>query len=601
MTTSKLKTEIYTYLNDNGFKDYERGIDKLARKSKGFTNKFKDMFNFKKPFGAIFGNSLVQMATGAGLVIGTISKYKKAVEASNYQIEQETKLYATMRGQGFRDEQIASIKSYASELQNLGVVGDEVTLAGAQQLAGYHLTEKNLKRILPAMQELILKQKGLKGTGQDAVSVADMFGKGILGKVTRIEQAGIALTDYEKQLIKTGTQEQKVSTLIEAVTKSVGKQNAEFYKTPEGKIAHANNAIGDMYEDMGKLFRDVRGRYWSFMADNLDSIAPFFEGTINVLANGFDTLIGSIDFLFKTLANTPSGVKTTIGLITGLFMLNKFPIVAGVMILEDLFGAFQGKDSVIEDCFNALTEFANSDYKFADLRKGVLDFWTLFNAQADTGIDKINLTTTMLLDLLDVLKGGWGLFKLVLGGAGTLLTFGLADTPKDIFKSGWGTLSGAGHHMNYTNDLYENYLNDKANKDLRNQIEEMTRKNKLINSNDGALPLTNNFKDGINIVGIPITENTGYKKQEILKEVSIKEIFEKPVKKDFKISDKEKARISNNKVEIKSNPTFSVTIHANDSKDVVEKFKKVANEVLDEHTRSLKVQYGGNFGFGALD
>src|SRR3712207_7076087 len=69
-------------------------------------------------------------------------------------------------------------------------VGDEVTLAGAQQLATYNLTEESLKKLMPAMQDVIVQQKGLKGTGQDAVGVANMLAKGLLDrKSTRLNSS----------------------------------------------------------------------------------------------------------------------------------------------------------------------------------------------------------------------------------------------------------------------------------------------------------------------------------------------------------------------------------------------------------------------------
>src|SRR3712207_213821 len=83
-------------------------------------------------------------------------------------------------------------------------VGDEVTLAGAQQLATYNLTEESLKKLMPAMQDVIVQQKGLKGTGQDAVGVANMLAKGLLGQTGILQKAGITLTEYQEKMIKTG-------------------------------------------------------------------------------------------------------------------------------------------------------------------------------------------------------------------------------------------------------------------------------------------------------------------------------------------------------------------------------------------------------------
>ncbi|CAL7900317.1 hypothetical protein FUSNEC_GEN_129_10635 [Fusobacterium necrophorum subsp. funduliforme] len=219
MAVRKLSIDIMSYLKGKGFE----AVDSQIKKVKSSLSSLKSFTD----------SGLFKMAAGYFTVNTLIAQYNKAIEASNFQIEQETKLYSTLKGQNFRDEQIESIKSYASELQKVGVVGDEVTLAGAQQLATYNLTEESLKKLMPAMQDVIVQQKGLKGTGQDAVGVANMLAKGLLGQTGILQKAGITLTEYQEKMIKTGKQEEKVAALVEAVKMNVGEQNAEFLKTPE--------------------------------------------------------------------------------------------------------------------------------------------------------------------------------------------------------------------------------------------------------------------------------------------------------------------------------------------------------------------------------
>ena len=150
---SVLKFNINTFLNSQGFQQFKSNL----KQSMSLSQKFK----------SVTSSTLGQLAIGYFTISGLVGQYNKAVEASNYQIEQEAKLYNTLRAQNFRDEQIKSIIDLTGSLQSLGVVGDEVTIAGAQQLATYRLQEDSIKKLLPTMQDLLVKQKGLNGTGQD--------------------------------------------------------------------------------------------------------------------------------------------------------------------------------------------------------------------------------------------------------------------------------------------------------------------------------------------------------------------------------------------------------------------------------------------------
>ncbi len=280
--TDYLKTIITSKLDATGFNEFFNNTKKAENSITGLSNRFGDL-------NGLVGAG-VKAIGGFFAVNKLMGEYNQAIQLSNYQLEQETKLQATLKGQGFREEQIQSIKDYASALQEIGVVGDEVTLAGAQQLATYNLTEENLKALLPAMQDIMVQQKGVNATGQDAIGVANMLAKGLQGQLGKLEMSGITLTEQEKKMIKYGNQQERVLALVKAVKENVGEQNKEFLKTPEGKIASAGNRIGDVYEEIGMLFREVRADYHTSMADTLDYFKPLIKGVAGGLASAFDTV-----------------------------------------------------------------------------------------------------------------------------------------------------------------------------------------------------------------------------------------------------------------------------------------------------------------------
>ena len=487
-----LKFNIDTFLNSKGFKDFKANL--------------KQSMNLSQRFKEVTGSTLGKLAIGYFSITGLVSQYNKAVEASNYQIEQEAKLYNTLRAQNFRDDQIKSIIDMTGELQKLGVVGDEVTLAGAQQLATFRLQENSIKTLLPVMQDLLVKQKGLNGTGQDMEGIANIFAKAMNGQSMILKRNGIILSEREEQLLKVGTEEQKVALLTEAVRRSIGEQNKEMLKMPEGKITSAKNRIGDLYEVWGMSIRDTRAKFWEFIADNAEGIQDIITKVFKAGGSFVDTFIGVFRDIKRGFNALPDGAKTGLKVVGGLALATKFPLVALALAVEDVFAAFQGKESFTEDAINALLKFTGTDYRFADLRKGVSDFWKLWTEGADSGIEKITLTTKVLTDLLDVLKGGAGLLQMLWGATGgAVIDFGKNtykvltgdfenmnwDNSYGNIKGGWNRLYGAGQHMNETSAMHDSYLLEEAEKKIKQQSE--AAEYRRLNQRKTGVPVEKDF------------------------------------------------------------------------------------------------------------
>ena len=579
-----LKFNIDTFLNSTGFKQFKANL----KQSMSLSQRFKE----------VTGSTLGKLAIGYFSITGLVSQYNKAVEASNYQIEQETKLYTTLRAQNFRDEQIKSIIDMTGELQKLGVVGDEATLAGAQQLATYRLQEDSIKSLLPTMQDLLVKQKGLNGTGQDMEGIANVFAKAMNGQSMILKRNGIILSEREEQLLKVGTEEQKVALLTEAVRRSIGEQNKEILKTPEGKIINAKNRIGDLYETWGMSIRDTRAKFWDFIAENADGIQDMITNVFKAGGSFVDTFIGVFRDIKKGFNALPDGAKTAFKVIGGLALATQFPLIAIVGVIEDVFAAFQGKESFTEDAINALLKFTGTDYRFADLRKGVSDFWKLWTEGADSGIEKITLTTKVLTDLLDVLKGGAGLLQMLWGATGGAVIDLGKNTYKALtgdfesmnwdssfgnVKSGWNTLYGAGQHMNKTSELYDNYLLEEATKNIKKQseAEEYRRKNQ----NTFGVPVEKDFV----IPYQPVNSGNITDFNKLLE----------PKTFDNKVMSEAKKTVTANQT-VNYNPTFKTDVTINESKDgknVFEEIVKVLREKDKENLERIKAQAGMGFLF----
>ena len=178
--------------------------------------------------------------------------------ANAMQVEAETKLANNMRNtMGAREEEIQSIKDLCTAQQQLGVIGDEVQLAGAQELATYLEKKTSLETLIPVMNDMLAQQYGLNATSEAAAQIATMLGKVMDGQVGALSRYGYKFDEAQEQILKFGTESERAAVLAEVVSSAVGGMNEELAKTDAGKAKQAANAIGDIKEQVGALFKSI--------------------------------------------------------------------------------------------------------------------------------------------------------------------------------------------------------------------------------------------------------------------------------------------------------------------------------------------------------
>lgn len=187
-----------------------------------------------------------------------ISSFSKITELYQVQIEAEARLGATMRNStSASKEEIQSVKDLAGSLQELGVVGDEVQLAGAQELATYVESADSIKTMLPVLNDMIAQQYGFSASTDSAVTIATMLGKVLQGQTSALSRYGYSFDENQERLLKYGTEEQRVATLAAVVEESVSGVNKALADTPTGKVKQLSNDFGDLKETVGKMLTDV--------------------------------------------------------------------------------------------------------------------------------------------------------------------------------------------------------------------------------------------------------------------------------------------------------------------------------------------------------
>lgn len=288
--------------------------------------------SLSKAGGAMMKAGGIATALSLPLVAGM----KKSMDAYNVQKAAETKLTEIYKTRmGVSDQAAKKTTELASALQKQGVVGDEVTLSGAQQLATFAQYPDTVNKLLPAMNNLLVQQKGVNATSQDATGIANMMGKVMGGQVGALKRVGITFDENSEKILKNGTEQEKAAELAKVITQNVGEMNTAFAETPEGKMQQLRNTMSDLAERLGGTLAPVLSDIATFVSDSIlpkvEQFIGFMEsnpivdkivvGIAGVLAVGGPLLI-----FVGTLAKAAGAIITTIGMMSAPMLA----IVAGI-------------------------------------------------------------------------------------------------------------------------------------------------------------------------------------------------------------------------------------------------------------------------------
>ena len=344
-------------------------------------------------------------------------KMQEFAEANQAQQMAETKLAQVMRNtMNASAAEVDSIKALAAAQQKLGVIGDEVQLAGAQELGTYLAKADSLKTLMPVMNDMLAQQYGLNATQEQATQIASMLGKVMDGQVGALSRYGYKFDEAQEKILKYGTEEQRVAVLADVVGAAVGGMNEALAQTPEGRMQQLQNSIGDIKERIGGLWVQLQAKLLPVMercvkfVDNLISAVIRFRTPLLVLAGVIGTVAAAMALIalrakimavWQGVVTTATALWTAVqgGLNLAILACPVTWIVAGIMALVA-----------------AIVLCATKVQGWGTLWKGV---WGFVKNIAIAYIDSIktgfNAMVNGLMIGIDKIKLGWYKFKNSLG------------------------------------------------------------------------------------------------------------------------------------------------------------------------------------------
>lgn len=299
-----------------------RGVADLTDKVEGLNaSASKTSTLFSRLSSVAFGLNNIFYAVGSVVrsVAGTMGSLE---QASNAQQEATAKLTQVMRNMmGAADADTKSILDLASAQQALGVIGDEVQLAGAQELSTYLTKTSTLKRLLPVLNDMTAQQYGFNATQEQSVNIATMLGKVMDGQVGALSRYGYKFDEVQEKILKNGTEAERAATLYEVVESAVGGVNAALAATPEGKMQQLRNDFSDIQEEIGKAYVDLRSRLvpsLSVAVNRVKSLVENFNriGGFSVVIDKIRTALNNAATAIKDVLPIVAGVTAAVGILT---------------------------------------------------------------------------------------------------------------------------------------------------------------------------------------------------------------------------------------------------------------------------------------------
>ena len=293
-------------------KEQSRAMNKCTSSVMGFSRSVRSGFTSAIGHVARFGAALTGIG-GLLSIAGIKSFCETAIEGFNAATEAETKLEAVLmnvpsimaQGAGAATAAKDRLVELADSLEEVGVVAGDVTTAGLQQLATFQLTEESLKKLTPGMADLIAQQKGINASQEDAIGYANLLGKAMTGQTGALSRAGIIMTDYQAQVMKTGTEEQRAAMLAEILAANVGGVNEALAQTDAGKIAQTQNLLGRAQDEIGGKLMKLKAEIYGFAAQYIPALQ-------NAAMKAIDMIAPKIEAAMTWIAGHTEDIKTAL-------------------------------------------------------------------------------------------------------------------------------------------------------------------------------------------------------------------------------------------------------------------------------------------------
>lgn len=277
------------------------------------------------------------VAAGAALVKSVL--VVRDMEQGYIELSQaQARLQAVFRATGTaNDAQVASLQSYATELEKTGVIADDIIMSGMQQLATFNVTADTVQTLSTGMMDLVAQSKGLNATQQDAVNISNMVGKAMTGQLGALSRVGIIFNEAQGHVLKYGTESEKAAVMAEVLRQNVGGVNAALANTDEGRVQQMTIAMGGFQDAIGRTVVKLKSSFASSFMEYLPAIEAKIVAVSDKIVAWADN--GGVDRFVETLKITKDTVNDLLpvfGAVTAILIGYKITALEAMIAQQGL-------------------------------------------------------------------------------------------------------------------------------------------------------------------------------------------------------------------------------------------------------------------------
>jgi hypothetical protein len=308
-------------------KDTERKISAMKNKLTGFGNGINN--KFLGIAGSIGKMGLAMSGLGAFASVGAIVEYgKKALEtAKSAELSQTLLRNSLANNNSLYDKSAASLDAaqkqlndYAAKWGKVGVISAGTIRAGYQELNKWNVPVDKVDGLSEALTNLVAGKFGINATAEDAQIASQAIGRAFNGDVAGLNKMKIPLTEAQKEIIKNGTEAERLATINEIVNGTFSKQNEILANTPDGQLKRMKNQQAALMATIGKGLLPMQKAFIDMVSTIMPIVAPVIQDIFNTFSGAFTWIAQVITENKETIKsnlteamNVVKGVLATVG------------------------------------------------------------------------------------------------------------------------------------------------------------------------------------------------------------------------------------------------------------------------------------------------
>lgn len=245
-----------------GIKNFSGQLDSMSKKIQSMEPTFTKMRN-------VGGAAFLGIVGAIGLSIRAAQEQEVAYARLDQIAKQVTKS---------TEAEIDGFKALASQLQSVGVIGDDVIAAGQSQVASFTKSSAVVSELSDDLADLAVAQYGVNVNQEQAIQTGNLLGKALQGQLGALTRTGILVNDeFRAAFEAANTEQERAIILSQIIQDNYGGLNASLRETSAGGLAALKNSLGDISESLGSAFLPALATLAEKLVPIVDKIAIWAE------------------------------------------------------------------------------------------------------------------------------------------------------------------------------------------------------------------------------------------------------------------------------------------------------------------------------------